>query len=82
MKINERDLPPSLVKSIKHPDPLEGEDVLIQDSAGNTIGVVIQPKAYDFFLKKVKEKEDEIDSKLDEDYDKNSKTLKNFMGTQ
>ena len=79
MKINEKDLPPDLVKSIKNPDPLEGEDIVIQDSAGNTIGVIIQPKAYDFFVKKVKEKEDEIDSKPSEGYDENSKTLRNLM---
>ena len=79
MKINEKDLPPGLVKSIKNPDPLEREDIVIQDSAGNTIGVIIQPKAYDFFIKKVKEKEDEMDSKLSEGYDENSRTLKNLM---
>lgn len=61
MKINEQDLPAGLVKL--NPDPLEGEDIVIQDSSGNTIGVIIQPKAYDFFIKKIEEKEDEIDSK-------------------
>ena len=79
MKINEKDLPPSLVKSIKNPDPLEGEDIVIQDRAGNTIGVIIQPKAYDFFLRKIKEKENELDSKPSENYDENSKSLKNLM---
>ena len=79
MKINEKDLPSSLVKSIKNPDPLEGEDIVIQDSSGNTIGIIIQPKAYDFFLRKIKEKENELDSKLSEDYDENSKSLKNLM---
>ena len=79
MKINEKDLPPSLVKYIKNPDSLEGEDIIIQDSAGNTIGVIIQPKAYDFFLRKIKEKENELDSKPSENYDENSKSLKNLM---
>lgn len=79
MKINEKDLPPALVKSIKHPDPLEGEDIVIQDGAGNTIGVIIQPNAYQFFLKKVKEEEDRRDGALREAYDNKSKTLRDLM---
>ena len=79
MKIKENTLPPGLVMFIKNPDPLEGEDIIIQNDAGNTIGVIIQPKAYDFFLKKIKEKEDEIDSQLGDSYDSNSKTLKNLI---
>lgn len=79
MRINEKDLPPGLVKSIKHPDPVEGEDIVIQDSAGNTIGAIILPNAYKFFLKKVKEAEDQRDGELGEAYDGKSKTLRDLM---
>lgn len=79
MKISENDLPPSLVKAIKNPDPLEGEDIVIQDSAGIIIGVIVQPKAYAFFLEKVRETEDEIDSRPSEGYDKNAKTLRDLI---
>ncbi len=61
MKIKSTDLPHGLVEWITNPDPLEIEDVPIEDENGHVIGVIIQPNAYAFFLKKVEEREDEID---------------------
>lgn len=60
---------------IQNPDPLEGEDILIEDDNGNLIGAILQPDAYAYFLKKVEKREDELDSALDEPYDENAKTL-------
>ena len=78
MKIKASSLPPDLLERIKNPDPLEGEDIIIEDDVG-IVGVIIQPKAYDFFLRKVEEEENERDSRLGESLDKNSKTLDDLM---
>lgn len=80
MKIKESSLPAELLGKIKNPDPIEGEDILIESESGELIGVIIQPKAYEFFLKKIEEKEDEIDSALDEKYDSGAKSLDDLMG--
>ena len=79
MRINEKDLPPALVEYIKHPDPIAGEDIVIEDGAGSTIGVIIQPNAYAFFLKKIEEEEDGRDRALGEACDRRSKTLRELM---
>ena len=79
MKIKSNTLPPDLLKVIENPDPLEGEDICIVDDNGNAIGYIIQPKAYGFFIEKVKEREDELDSALSEEYDPNSKTIDDLM---
>lgn len=80
MKITESSLPADVLGKIKNPDPIEGEDILIESENGELIGVIIQPKAYEFFLKKIEEKEDEIDSALDETYDSGAKNLADLMG--
>ncbi len=80
MKIKESSLPAEVLGKIKNPDPIEGEDILIESESGELIGVIIQPKAYEFFLKKIEEKEDEIDSALDEKYDSGAKSLDDLMG--
>jgi hypothetical protein len=80
MKIKESSLPAEVLGKIKNPDPIEGEDILIENESGELIGVIIQPKAYEFFLKKIEEKEDEIDSALDEKYDSGAKSLDDLMG--
>ncbi|MEW4368145.1 hypothetical protein [Aliikangiella maris] len=80
MKIKESSLPADVLGKIKNPDPIEGEDILIESESGELIGVIIQPKAYEFFLKKIEEKEDEIDSALDEKYDSGAKSLDDLMG--
>jgi hypothetical protein len=80
MKIKSNTLPPDVLKMIKNPDPIKGEDICIEDDDGNAIGYIIQPKAYDFFLTKIREKEDELDSAISEKYDPNSKTLDDLMG--
>jgi hypothetical protein len=80
MKIKSNTLPLDVLKIIKDPDPIEGEDICIEDDDGNAIGYIIQPKAYDFFLKKIREKEDELDSALSEKYDPKSKTLDDLIG--
>ncbi|GAA6167193.1 hypothetical protein [Sessilibacter corallicola] len=80
MKIKENSLPADVLGKIKNPDPIEGEDILIESENGELIGVIIQPKAYEFFLKKIEEKEDQIDSALDEKYDSSAKSLDDLMG--
>ncbi len=75
MKIKSTDLPESILGLIENPGPLEGEDIQIEDEGGKLLGVILQPKAYEFFVKKVQEREDELDGGIDEVYDENSKTL-------
>ena len=75
IKIKETLLPKELRDKIKHPDPLIGEDIFIEDEKGDVIGVIIQPKAYNFFLKKIEEIEDKLDSSIFEEYDSTAKTL-------
>ncbi|WP_086931404.1 hypothetical protein [Agarilytica rhodophyticola] len=79
MKIKESSIPTDVLEKIKNPDPIEGEDILIESQNGELVGVIIQPKAYEFFLKKIEEKEDEIDSALDEKYDPGAKSLNDLM---
>lgn len=79
MKIKDNSIPRELLNKIKNPDPIEGEDILIENKNGELVGVIIQPKAYDFFLKKIEEKEDEIDGVLYEKYDPSAKGLDDLM---
>lgn len=44
------------------------------------VGVIIQPDAYAFFLRKVAEREDELDNDLDAPYDPNAPTLDDLKG--
>lgn len=78
-KFKSKNLPSDLVEAIKNPDPIEGEDLFIEDEKGTTLGIIIQPKAYEFFIKKIEEAENEIDSKTVEKYDANSKSLDDFL---
>lgn len=80
MKIKSSSIPADLLEKIKKPDALEGEDILIEDENGSLLGVIIQPDAYRFFLQKVEEKEDALDSAQYESYDKNSKSLDDLLG--
>ena len=80
MKIKSNKLPTDLVNLIQNPDPLEGEDILIENDEGTVIGVILQPKAYEFFIKKVEEKEDESDRDNNETYDRSAKTLDDLLG--
>ncbi len=78
-KISLKSLPTAVIQAILYPDPLTGEDIHIEDDDGNLLAAIVQANAYHFFLKKVAEREDEIDSKVAEDYDPNAKTLDDFM---
>ena len=80
MKIKESLLPADVLEKIKNPDPVEGEDILIENQSGELVGVIIQPKAYEFFLQKIEEKEDERDGALDEKYDSSAKSLDDLLG--
>ncbi len=79
MKIKSNTLPSTLLHQINNPDPLDGEDIIIEDSNGKVIGVIIQPNAYKFLLEKIEEREDEIDSQLGEPFDPKSKTLNELL---
>ena len=78
-KFKSKNLPSDLVEAIKNPDPIEGEDIFIKDEKGTTLGIIIQPKAYEFFIRKIEEAENEIDSKTEEKYDANSKSLDDLL---
>jgi hypothetical protein len=80
MKIQASLLPPSILDPLKNPDPLEGSDIVIEDEQGNVIGAIIQPDAYEFFLRKVEEREDELDSdpSLRVPYNPNAQTLEDL----
>jgi len=80
MKIKSSELPKQILDRVINPDPLEGEDIIIEDDNGKVLGVILQPEAYEFFLKKIEEKEDEMDSSLNEKYDPNSPSLADLMG--
>ncbi len=80
MKIKASSLPKELLEKIKTPDSLKGEDILIEDDNGSLLGVILQPLAYEFFLKKIEERENELDTSLIEPYDKNSKSLDDLLG--
>ena len=82
MKIKANNLPDDLLNLIQNPDSLEGEDILIENDEGTLIGVILQPKAYEFFIKKVEEKEDELDKDNNETYDRNAKTLDDLLGDE
>ncbi|HMY90770.1 MAG TPA: hypothetical protein PLM85_08980 [Nitrosomonas sp.] len=80
MKIKSSSLPPDVLAKITNPDPLDGEDILIENEDGSLLAAIIQPKAYSFFLQKVEEKEDELDSSLHQPYDKNATSLDDLLG--
>lgn len=69
-------LPKPVLEAILNPDPLEGEDVIIEDDEGQVVAAIIQPDAYRFLLKKIEAREDELDSQTGEPYDPKSKDLR------
>jgi len=80
MIVKSSSIPKELVEKIKKPDALDGEDILIEDDNGVFIGAIIQPNAYRFFLEKVEEKEDLLDSAISEPYDHNAVSLDELLG--
>ena len=80
MKIKSNSIPADLLDKIKNPDPIEGEDILIVNDDESLIGAILQPKAYEFFLKKIEEQENKVDSSIGESYDKDAKTLDDLLG--
>ena len=80
MKIKESSMPADVLEKIRNPDPIEGEDILIEAEDGELVGVIIQPNAYEFLLKKIEEKEDEMDGALEGKYDPNAKSLDDLLG--
>jgi len=80
MKIKDREIPKELLGKVLNPDPLEGEDIIIENQKGDIVGVIIQPKVYDFLLKKIRERENEIDSQEYEEYNKDAPSLDDLMG--
>jgi len=82
MKISQNLISKELLDLVLSPDPLEGEDLLIEDNNGTVIGVIIQPDAYNFLLKKLEELEDANDSADFESYDANAPSLDDLMGDE
>jgi len=68
-------LPAPLREAILHPDPIEGEDVLIEDDSGIVKAAVVQPEAYQFLVRALEERENEVDTGPTEEYDPEGKTL-------
>ncbi|GLS26606.1 hypothetical protein [Marinibactrum halimedae] len=66
-EIKIEDVGNTLQELLLEKDPID-EDVGIFDGSGEIVGVVIPKKAYDFFLKKVEEEEDRIDSQSVEEF--------------
>lgn len=79
MKIKASQLPPDVLEYIENPDPLQGEDVIIERDSGEIVGVIVQPEAYEYFIEKVEEKEDRVDADLNEEYTSRSKTLDDLL---
>ena len=44
------------------------EDIGIFNKSGNLLGVVIAPKAYEFFLEQIEEEEDRLDNQTVSDF--------------
>ena len=68
-KINKIDIGKKLILLLDEENPID-EDIKIIDENGSISGVIIPERAYQFFLKKVEEEEDIIDSKTVEDFHK------------
>lgn len=56
------------LKNLLNEDAPVDEDIGIVDEAGQLVGVVITPDAYEFFLRKVEEEEDRIDLESVEEF--------------
>lgn len=66
-EIKIEDVGNTLQELLLEQEPID-EDVGILDESGDIVGVVIPKKAYEFFLKKVEEEEDKIDSRSIEEF--------------
>ncbi|MCB2263240.1 MAG: hypothetical protein LGR52_09945 [Candidatus Thiosymbion ectosymbiont of Robbea hypermnestra] len=82
MKVKAGQLPTDVLKFIEDPDPLQGEDIIIEKDNGEIVGVIIQPEAYRYFIAKAEEQEDQIDAALNEKYTPQSKTLDDFSSSE
>lgn len=60
----------ALKEMLVNPDPVD-EDIVIKGENGEVLGVIISEKAYAFFLEKVEEEEDRIDSETVDAFHKN-----------
>lgn len=58
-----------LQELLREKHPID-EDIGILGNDGEVIGVVISKKAYEFFLKKVEEEEDRVDSQSVEEFNR------------
>jgi len=79
MKIKASQLPSDVLEHIENPDPLEGEDIIIERDSGEIIGMIIQPEVYKYFIEKIEEEEDRINASLNEEYTPESKTLEDLL---
>jgi len=68
-RINKTEIGNKLITLMDEDNPID-EDIKIIDESGSIAGVVISDKAYQFFLEKIEEAEDVIDSKTVEDFHK------------
>ncbi|WDE06479.1 hypothetical protein SG34_006045 [Thalassomonas viridans] len=65
--INKPDVGEKLLKLLDEKEPID-EDIIILDESGEIHSAIITKEAYDFFLRKVEEVEDEIDSQTVEEF--------------
>ncbi|WP_460052162.1 hypothetical protein [Sessilibacter sp. MAH2] len=65
--INVKEIGSELIDLLNDDDTVD-EDIGIIDHEGNVLGVVIPKDAYEFFLRKVEEAEDEMDLKTAEEF--------------
>jgi len=65
--IRKKDLGEKLILLLNEDNPLD-EDIQILDETGSVTAAIITDKAYQFFLAKVEEEEDELDNKTVESF--------------
>ncbi len=68
-EINKSEVSKELVNMLDEKNPID-EDIAILDVSGSIVGVIITNDAYQFFLKKIEEEEDKIDSETVNDFHK------------
>ncbi len=68
-RINKTDIGKKLILLMDEENPID-EDIKIIDETGSVSSVIITGKAYQFFLEKVEEEEDIIDSNTINDFHK------------
>jgi hypothetical protein len=72
-------LPQALIDYIMNLDPLAGEDVSILDSNGNMMAVVIRPPAYQYLLRALEQREDQLDGALNAPFEPHAKSLDDLI---